>query len=104
MMTKNNSLTTANVMFALLLSSLFLAAPALAAGGGLDKGTNFIKDIRIWGYAFVGVVALCHILWSVFKAYMEMDSWSGVVKSLIYAAIAGGCVAAAEAAYQIWGS
>ncbi|EPS1162960.1 hypothetical protein ACVBRS_001876 [Shigella flexneri] len=82
----------------------FIASnPALAAGvGGLNKGTNFIGELRLWAYGFVGGVALLHILWKVFQAYTEMDSWAGVLKSLMYAAIAGGCVVAAEACYQIF--
>ncbi|HBL8800458.1 TPA: hypothetical protein LTW37_005179, partial [Escherichia coli] len=56
----------------------------------------------LWAYGFVGGVALLHILWKVFQAYTEMDSWAGVLKSLMYAAIAGGCVVAAEACYQIF--
>ncbi len=92
-------------MFFMLLSCLFTALmfsePAFAIGG-LDKGTSFIGELRLWAYGFVGGVALLHILWKVFQAYTEMDSWSGVLKSLMYAAIAGGCVIAAEACYQIF--
>ncbi|EEQ7665461.1 hypothetical protein K1504_003661 [Escherichia coli] len=90
--------------FFLFICAFFIASnPALAAGiGGLDKGTNFIAELRLWAYGFVGAVALLHILWKVFQAYTEMDAWSGVLKSLMYAAIAGGCVAACEACYQIF--
>ncbi|WP_353747738.1 hypothetical protein, partial [Shigella sp. FJ200801] len=86
-------------MFFLFVCAFFIASnPALAAGvGGLNKGTNFIGELRLWAYGFVGGVALLHILWKVFQAYTEMDSWAGVLKSLMYAAIAGGCVVAAEA-------
>lgn len=87
----------------LFFGVLMVCEPAIASGvGGLDKGTNFIGDLRLWAYGFVGGVALLHILWKVFQAYTEMDSWSGVLKSLMYAAIAGGCVIAAEACYQIF--
>ncbi|HHW0948023.1 TPA: hypothetical protein ACUSXN_003488 [Escherichia coli] len=90
--------------FFLFVCAFFIASnPALAAGiGGLDKGTNFIGELRLWAYGFVGAVALLHILWKVFQAYTEMDAWSGVLKSLMYAAIAGGCVAACETCYQIF--
>ncbi|EOW7989211.1 hypothetical protein ACQURB_001795 [Shigella flexneri] len=91
-------------MFFLFVCAFFIASnPALAAGvGGLNKGTNFIEELRFWAYGFVGGVALLHILWKVFQAYTEMDSWAGVLKSLMYAAIAGGCVVAAEVCYQIF--
>jgi len=91
-------------MFFLFVCAFFIASnPALAAGvGGLNKGTNFIGELRLWAYGFVGGVALLHILWKVFQAYTEMDSWAGVLKSLMYAAIAGGCVVAAEGCYQIF--
>lgn len=91
-------------MFFLFVCAFFIASnPALAAGvGGLNKGTNFIIELRLWAYGFVGGVALLHILWKVFQAYTEMDSWAGVLKSLMYAAIAGGCVVAAEVCYQIF--
>lgn len=91
-------------MFFLFVCAFFIASnPALAAGvGGLNKGTNFIGELRLWAYGFVGGVALLHILWKVFQAYTEMDSWAGVLKSLMYAAIAGGCVVAAEACYHIF--
>ncbi|XIY75355.1 hypothetical protein AB2F06_27125 (plasmid) [Escherichia coli] len=77
-------------MFFLFVCAFFIASnPALAAGvGGLNKGTNFIGELRLWAYGFVGGVALLHILWKVFQAYTEMDSWAGVLKSLMYAAIA----------------
>lgn len=94
-----------NVFFMLLscfMAALMVSEPALAGVGGLDKGTSFIGELRLWAYGFVGGVALLHILWKVFQAYTEMDSWSGVLKSLMYAAIAGGCVIAAEACYQIF--
>lgn len=100
-MRKNYALPA--LMVALFSGVLMLCQPAFAAGvGGLDKGTSFIGDLRLWAYGFVGGVALLHILWKVFQAYTEMDSWSGVLKSLMYAAIAGGCVIAAEACYQIF--
>ncbi|MDL1250249.1 hypothetical protein PST86_14725 [Yersinia pestis] len=94
-----------NIFFMLLsclMAALMVSEPALAGVGGLDKGTSFIGELRLWAYGFVGGVALLHILWKVFQAYTEMDSWSGVLKSLMYAAIAGGCVIAAEACYQIF--
>lgn len=94
-----------NIFFMLLsclMAALMVSEPALAGVGGLDKGTSFIGELRLWAYGFVGAVALLHILWKVFQAYTEMDSWSGVLKSLMYAAIAGGCVIAAEACYQIF--
>lgn len=94
-----------NIFFMLMscfMATLMVSVPALAGVGGLDKGTSFIGELRLWAYGFVGGVALLHILWKVFQAYTEMDSWSGVLKSLMYAAIAGGCVIAAEACYQIF--
>ncbi|HGG5823025.1 TPA: hypothetical protein ACJG25_004117 [Salmonella enterica subsp. enterica serovar Saintpaul] len=93
---------TFGFMVACLLAVLMISEPALAGVGGLDKGTSFIGELRIWAYGFVGGVALLHVLWKVFQAYTEMDSWAGVLKSLMYAAIAGGCVIAAEACYQIF--
>ncbi|EED1203410.1 hypothetical protein LFR21_004942 [Escherichia coli] len=99
----NKSIALYRTFFLFLLCSFIATNPALAAGvGGLDKGTNFIGELRIWAYGFVGAIAILHILWKVFQAYTEMDSWSGVLKSLMYAAIAGGCVVAAEACYQIF--
>ncbi|WP_230478710.1 hypothetical protein [Enterobacter asburiae] len=90
------------MLLSCLMAALMVSEPALAGVGGLDKGTSFIGELRLWAYGFVGGVALLHILWKVFQAYTEMDSWSGVLKSLMYAAIAGGCVIAAEACYQIF--
>ncbi|WP_242508230.1 hypothetical protein [Yersinia pestis] len=99
-MVKNRSIFF--MLLSCLMAALMVSEPALAGVGGLDKGTSFIGELRLWAYGFVGGVALLHILWKVFQAYTEMDSWSGVLKSLMYAAIAGGCVIAAEACYQIF--
>ncbi|HDD9007771.1 TPA: hypothetical protein PBP70_004375 [Escherichia coli] len=99
----HQSIKLYRALFIFFICTFIASNPALAASiGGLDKGTNFIGELRIWAYGFVGGVALLHVLWKVFQAYAEMDAWSGVLKSLMYAAIAGGCVAAAEVCYQIF--
>lgn len=98
----HQSIKLYRTLFLFVICAFIASNPAMAGIGGLDKGTTFIGELRIWAYGFVGAVALLHVLWKVFQAYAEMDTWSGVLKSLMYAAIAGGCVAAAEVCYQIF--
>ncbi|UUF34416.1 hypothetical protein NQB69_24755 (plasmid) [Escherichia coli] len=48
--------------FFLFVCAFFIATnPAMAGIGGLDKGTTFIGELRIWAYGFVGAVALLHV-------------------------------------------
>lgn len=98
----HQSIKLYRTLFLFVICAFIVSNPAMAGVGGLDKGTTFIGELRIWAYGFVGAVALLHILWTVFQAYTEMAAWSGVLKSLMYAAIAGGCVGAAEVCYQIF--
>ncbi|PAV06574.1 hypothetical protein CBG25_05585 [Arsenophonus sp. ENCA] len=101
-MVKNHSSNLYWIVYSVALSFFLVSNPVLAGVGGLVSATNFLSDLRVWAYGFVGVVAVCHICWKVFQAYTEMDTWAGVLKSLMYAAIAGGCVIAAETCYRIF--
>lgn len=70
--------------------------------GGLDSGTSALNEIKTWLYGFVGVMALCYILYNVCMALMERKSWGDVGMSIAYAAIAGGCLLAGEFAIKIF--
>lgn len=74
----------------------------LAEGGGLEKGTNALSTIKTWAYSFVGVMALCYILYNVCMALLERKSWGDVGMSIAYASIAGGCILAGEFALNIF--
>lgn len=75
----------------------------VALAGGLESGTSVLVTIKNWGYGFIGVAALCYVLYTIGMALMERKQWSDVAMALVYCSIAGGCVIAGEYAHSIWG-
>lgn len=82
----------------LLLPSLAMAASGLAAG------TNMLTTIRVWGYSALGVGCSIYMIYRVANCLLERDQWGSVAVGLGHCAIAGGVVAAADAAWAVWGS
>ncbi|VVN22278.1 hypothetical protein PS623_04352 [Pseudomonas fluorescens] len=85
------------------IAALFSTQLALAAGG-LDAATSEMNEIKTWAYGFLGVVALCYLLYNVFMAMIDRKSWGDVTMALGYVAIAGAVIVLGEWAWAIWGS
>lgn len=74
-----------------------------AYAGGLDEGTTVLTNLKVWGYTFIGVGATCYVIYTIAMALMERKQWSDVAMAIVYCAIAGGSVLAAEYARSVWG-
>lgn len=82
-----------------------LAMPSLAfAAGGLDEGKQALDAFRIWAYSILAIICLIYIMYKVVMALFEKHQWADVVQGLIYCAVAGGIMAAADFFWSIWGS
>lgn len=51
--------------------------PELAfAGGGLDSATQGATTFKIWLYSFLGVVAVCVLMWKGAECWADRAHWS----------------------------
>ncbi|WP_323123178.1 TrbC/VirB2 family protein [Burkholderia alba] len=78
-----------------------LASHAAVAGGGLQAGTSAVSNFQVWLYGFIGVLAICYLLWVGVQCFSNKADWvhdfgGGVAK---VAAVGGAVVLATWA----WG-
>lgn len=88
-----------NFILALFLSCTSSIA---FAGGGLDTATDAITEIKVWAFSFVGVCALCYLIYNIIMAFMERKSWSDAGMALVYCSFAGGALFAGNWALDLF--
>lgn len=71
---------------ALILASLL--GPNIAFAGGLDSATQAATTFKIWLYSFIGIVAVCILLWKATECLADRSHWSefGVTSAKVAAA------------------
>ncbi|ELH6552590.1 conjugal transfer protein [Escherichia coli] len=87
-----------NFILALFLS----CASSISFAGGLDKATDTLTEIKVWAFSFVGVCALCYLIYNIIMAFMERKSWSDAGMALVYCSFAGGALFAGNWALDLF--
>ncbi|HFD6165577.1 TPA: TrbC/VirB2 family protein [Salmonella enterica] len=87
---KINTIKIKNTISVFFICTI-VSTPAFA-GGGLNAATSALTDIKVWLFGFVGVGALCYLLWCIGMALAEKKQWSDVGMALVYCTLAGGAV------------
>ena len=96
-----------NTLFKMVYAAFLLAFPVLGfaqAGGGLAAGTDVADTVRVWAYGLLGVVVLIYMIYKVFRALFEKETWGDVAQGMVYCALAGGIMVGADYMWSIWGS
>ncbi|EPN0316289.1 TrbC/VirB2 family protein [Vibrio vulnificus] len=85
----------------LAVSCFALSSPAFA-NGGFSKATDVAEDIKVELYAFLGVVVFIYLMYNVIMAKLGKQQWSDVLIALGHVALAGGVIAGATWAWNIF--
>lgn len=64
-----------------------IIGPHLAFAGGLDQATQAATMFKIWLYSFIGIVAVCILLWKGTECMADRAHWSefGVLSAKVAA-------------------
>jgi hypothetical protein len=64
-----------------------IIGPRLAFAGGLDQATQAATTFKIWLYSFIGIVAVCILLWKGTECMADRAHWSefGVLSAKVAA-------------------
>lgn len=93
--------------FNIAYAAFLMMVPALGfaqAGGGLSAGVDALDGFRMAAYGALAVFVLVYMLYKVLMAFLQKESWGDVAQGLLYCAIAGGIMVAADYAWSVWGS
>ncbi|REC93322.1 hypothetical protein C8D72_3481 [Kushneria indalinina DSM 14324] len=63
-----------------------------------------MDDFRVWAYGALAIGCLIYMLYQVSMALLQKQPWADVLMGLVYCAIAGGIMVAADFAWSIWGT
>ena len=86
---------------ALMLFVSLTSVDAFAAGG-FTQATVVAEEIKTEFYAFLGVASFIYMMYHVINAKLGREQWSDVLVGLGHVAVAGGIIAGATWAWNIF--
>jgi hypothetical protein len=95
--TSRSTLTTTTLA---VLISVLTITPAFA--GGLNSATAAATSFKIWFYGFVGIVAVCYLLYKGVEAWTDRAHWSDFGIAIAKVAAVGGVVVIAPWAWNLF--
>lgn len=93
--------------FTFAYAAFLMMVPVLGyaqAGGGLAAGVDALDGFRLAAYGALAVFVLLYMLYKVLMAFLQKETWGDVAQGLLYCAIAGGIMVAADYAWSVWGT
>lgn len=89
--------------FILAFISMFAVQYAMA-GGGLEAAKTEATNLKVWGYALLGILVFLYLMYHVAMALMDKKPWADVVMAVVYVAAAGAVLVVGTWAWGIWGT
>lgn len=75
LMMKHRFVRPARVAAWIAAVTALLVSHAALAGGGLQAGTQAAQTFQTWLYSFVGILAICYLLWVGVQCFSNKADW-----------------------------
>ena len=85
-----------------LMLFIGLTSTDVLAAGGFSQATVVAEEIKLEFYAFLGTACFIYMMYHVINAKLGREQWSDVLMALGHTAAAGGIIAAATWAWNIF--
>jgi drug/metabolite transporter (DMT)-like permease len=76
----------------LLVASAFIVVSSDALASGLDSGTTAATTFKTFLYTFIGIVALCYLLYKGTMSFTDREHWSDFAAACLKVAVVGSVV------------